>query len=223
MKVIGINGSPRRKASRTLQLVQAVLDGAEKEGAETELIDICTLDINFCTGCGTCYASGDCIHDDDAPGLFAKLQQADGIVLGSPVYIDTVTAQLKRWIDRLADAIHCQMLAGKYGCSVSTAGGAMEKETVDYMNRVLNALGVITIGGVGIALSQGPDALPNAKTRAYKLGRKLAYAIMTRKKFPKLEAHIQERKEFFCRLVTLNKDAWQHQYDYWVRKGEIQP
>jgi hypothetical protein len=49
--------------------------------------------------------------------FWKKMKKAEGIVLGSPVYIDSVTAQLKRWIDRSANAMHCMMLLGKYGCT----------------------------------------------------------------------------------------------------------
>ncbi|HEX7514726.1 MAG TPA: flavodoxin family protein, partial [archaeon] len=105
MKILGINSSPRGKNSRTLKLVNAVLDGAKERGAETELVDIGALDIQYCIGCQVCYAEGECIQEDDLSELWAKMMRADGIVLGSPVYINGVTAQLKTVIDRLADAI----------------------------------------------------------------------------------------------------------------------
>ena len=95
MKVLGISASPKGKESQTLRLVVGVLDGAEVEGAETELIDVCDYDLEFCTACGTCYAKGECIHTDDYGEIFGKILDADGIVLGSPNYIDSVTAQLK--------------------------------------------------------------------------------------------------------------------------------
>jgi multimeric flavodoxin WrbA len=121
MKIIGINGSPRKKASITLKLILA-----ELIGAKTEDIDLCKLDINFCTGCLSCFATGDCVYDDDVSSLLEKMKKADGIVPGSPVYIDSVTAQLKRWIDRSANTMHCMMLLGKYGCAVSISGGFKE-------------------------------------------------------------------------------------------------
>ena len=100
MKILGINGSPRGKNSRTLKLVSAVLDGAKERGAETELVDIGALDIRYCLGCQVCYAEGECVQEDDLSDLWEKMMRADGIVLGSPVYINNVTAQLKTVIDR---------------------------------------------------------------------------------------------------------------------------
>ena len=130
MKVIGLNASPRGKDSNTLRLVNAVLAGAKEEGAETELVDIYTLRIEYCTACGTCYAKGECTLPDDFPDLFDRMMNAEGIVLGAPNYVDCVPAPMKALFDRMADAIHCQMLTGKFGCSVCTAGGSGEAEVV---------------------------------------------------------------------------------------------
>lgn len=56
------------------------------------------------------------------PIFYEKMMSADGIVQGSPVCIFSVTAQLKTIIDRLADAIHCQVFTGKYGCTSRNEG-----------------------------------------------------------------------------------------------------
>ena len=88
MKILGISGSPRRKNSRTMKLVQAVLEGAQTQGAEIELVDVCALDINYCLGCQVCFATGECVQTDDLAELADKMLSADGIVLGSPVYIN---------------------------------------------------------------------------------------------------------------------------------------
>lgn len=225
MKIIGINGSPRKKASNTLKLIQAVLDGAKEEGANTEVIDICKLNINFCTGCLSCFATGDCVYDDDVASLLENIKMADGIVLGSPVYIDSVTAQLKRWIDRSANAYHCMTLLGlgKYGCAVSTSGGFKEQEVVDYLNHVITDLGIVSIGGVGIAMPKGPDEFADAMRKAYDLGQDLVLAIKKEKRFPEGEARVQKRMELFKNLVSANKDSWQFQYEFWKDRGEIKP
>ena len=95
VKIIGINGSPKGEKSQTRRLVLAVLEGARAAGADVMFVDICALKIRYCTACATCYAKGECVHDDDMPALYEKLLDADGIVLGSPVYINSVTAQLE--------------------------------------------------------------------------------------------------------------------------------
>ena len=222
MKILGISSSPRRKNSRTLKLVQAVLDGARTQGAETELVDICALDINYCIGCQVCFATGECVQTDDLAGLVDKMLSADGIVLGSPVYINSVTAQLKTVIDRMADSIHCQLLSGRYGCAVTTAGGSGDAEVLDYMNYFLNELGVVTVGEVGAVLGRNPAALDPAIDEASKLGTTLVDSIQTKRTYPEQEKEIAERRAFFVRLINANREDWTHQYEYWIEKGWMQ-
>jgi len=219
MKILGINSSPRGNNSRTRKLVDAVLDGARQRGAETELVDVGALDIQYCLGCQVCYAEGECVQEDDLSDLWEKMMRADGIVLGSPVYINGVTAQLKTVIDRLADAIHCQMLVGKYGCAVTTAGGSGISEVLRYMNYFLNELGAVTVGEVGVAVGSNPEALDAAIVEALNLGQTLADAIQSKRHYADQESAIAERAAFFRQLVKANKEAWSHQYDYWMEKG----
>jgi multimeric flavodoxin WrbA len=219
MKILGINSSPRRKNSRTMKLVQAVLDGAETQGAEIELVDICALDVNYCIGCQVCFAKGECVQADDLAELVDKMLSADGIVLGSPVYMHGVTAQLKTVIDRMADAIHCQLFSGKYGCAVTTSGGSGDADVLDYMNHFLNELGVVTVGEVGVALDRNPAALDAAINEASTLGTTLVESIKTTRAYPAQEKEIAQRRAFFSQLIEANKEDWAHQYEYWMEKG----
>jgi len=221
MKIVGINGSPKREKSQTRLLVMGVLEGARHAGADVTFVDICSLDIKYCMACGNCYAKGECIHDDDFPMLFLKLMEADGIVLGSPNYINSVTAQLKTMFDRMADAIHCQLFTGKYGCAVSTAGGSMADEVADYMNETLLHLGATTVGKVGVNFSGNPEAIVPAEKQAKQLGRTLVEAIRTKFKDPAQQKILDERKEYFKCMIAFNKDLWKHEYDYWNGIGEL--
>src|SRR5208337_4627709 len=190
MKVIGINASPRGKDSNTLKLTNAVLDGAKEEGADTEFIDLYTLRIEYCTACGTCYATGECTLLDDFSDLFDRIMNADGIVLGAPNYIDCVPAPMKALFDRMADAIHCQMLTGKFGCSVCTAGGAGETA-----------------------------ALGKAEGDAHTLGKTLAQAIRGDITYPDQDALHKQKREYFCQLVKYNKDRFAHEYEWYEQMG----
>jgi multimeric flavodoxin WrbA len=221
MKILGINSSPRGKHSRTLKLVDAVLDGAKERGAETELVDIAALDIRYCLGCQVCYAEGECVQEDDLAELVDNMLSADGIVLGSPVYMHSVTAQLKTVIDRMSDAIYCQLLSGKYGCSVTTSGGSGDAAVLDYMNHFLNELGVLTVGQVGVALDRNSAALDAAINEAFKLGTTLAESIQTKRAYPAQEKEIAERRAFFAQLIDANKADRVHQYEYWMEKGRM--
>jgi multimeric flavodoxin WrbA len=221
VKILGLNASPRGKDSRTLQLVRWVLEGAEAEGAATDLVDIYDLDIGYCTACGTCYARGECTLDDDFPELFERMMDADGLVLGSPNYIDQVTAAMKAVFDRSADAIHCQMFSGKYGCAVCTAGGSGQEEVVKYMNHVLSTLGATAVGGIGIAVGRDPSALQRTEPEARALGKKLAESIRGEHSYPEQDDLHLRRREYFCQLVKANRELWKHEYEWHVQMGWI--
>jgi len=221
IKIIGINSSPRGKDSQTLQLVENVLKGAELAGATIELVDVCKLDIKYCIACGVCYQNGKCIYDDDFEALFTKLLESDGIVLGSPVYIYQVTAQLKTLMDRMSDAIHCQKLAGKYGCSVSTAGGSGLDEVNGFMNNFLGTCGALTIGSVGAIAGHDPKAMVSASKDAFDMGIDLVSAIKEGRSYPEQEEALAQRSAFFGGLVMINKDIWVQEYNYLKEKGVL--
>jgi len=221
MKILAINGSPRGSRSQTLRLVQAVLDGARSAGADVEVVDVCKLQIEYCNGCTVCYERGECIKEDDFAALYEKMLESDGIVFGSPNYINSVTAQIKTLLDRMADAIHCQMFIGKYGCAVATAGGSGADEVVAYLNGVLQTLGANTVGGVGVVLGGDPEAIVPAEGRAYELGRRLVQAIAKKETYPEQEKLHAEMLERMRALVMANKDRWHHEYDYWKAAGRI--
>lgn len=221
LKVIGLIASPRGRESRTLRLLEGALAGAREEGAETERIDVYSLRIEYCTACGACYATGECTLCDDFPELFEKMMNADGIVLGAPNYIDSIPAPLKAVFDRMADAVHCRMFSGKFGCSVCTAGGANHSGIVDYMNHALNSFGAITVGGVGVSVGRGPDPLLEAEADALALGRTLVRSIRGELKYPDQEKMQHERRDYFRHLILYNKDTWTHEYDWYVRMGWI--
>ncbi len=219
MKVIGVNASPRGKDSNTLRLVNAVLAGAKDNGAETEYVDLYTLHIGYCTACGTCYAKGECTLLDDFSDLFDRLMNADGIVLGAPNYVDSVPAPMKALFDRMADAIHCQMLTGKFGCSVCTAGGAGETEVAGYMNKVLATLGANVVGGIGVAIGRDPAALGKAETDARGLGKTLVRSIRGKITYPEQDEIHRQKREYFCALVKYNKDKFAHEYEWYEQMG----
>lgn len=215
MKIIGINASPRGEKSNTGRLVKGVLDGAGRKGADCEYIDLCSLDIEYCTGCTTCYSTGECVLVDDAADVIASMIEADGIVLGSPNYIDSVTGQMKTYLDRLADLIHCQLLTGKYACAVCTAGGSGADEVVTYLNSVLFKMGATVVGGVGEVIGGNPEALEGAVAESVRLGGILADAVTSRMADPVQDKAHNELEKHFRALCEKNKDYWKHEYEYW--------
>ena len=138
------------------------------------------------------------------------MMNADGIVLGAPNYIDAVPAPMKAVFDRMADAIHCQMLTGKFGCSVCTAGGSGEHEVVGYMNKVLMTLGANVVGGIGVAIGRDPSALGKAEKDAREMGKRLARSIRGEITYPEQDEGHQQRREY---LLPAGE----------VQQGEVRP
>ncbi len=221
MKILAIHGSPRTIRSTTRQLVQHVLEGAGDAGAETEIVDLCDLRITPCTACEGCSFNGICVFEDDMPVLVERMKEADGIVFASPVYIDNVSGQMKVFFDRLADAIHYQVLAGKYGCSVASTHTSGGDEVVTYMNHVLNYLAVVSVGGISVATGGDAGAVDSRHEDAREFGRKLAGAIANGYSDPVQDAEIAENREFFKDLVIENRNFRPDDYERWARLGWI--
>jgi multimeric flavodoxin WrbA len=99
LKVCGIIGSPCKKGNVDL-LVSQVLEGAASQGAETIKIYLNSLKIRPCQSCGVDPGPKHCLFKDDMKKVYDALETSDVIVLGSPVYFDTVSAQVKLMIDR---------------------------------------------------------------------------------------------------------------------------
>ena len=99
LKILGILCSPRKEGNTEI-LLQEALTGAKESGPETELLRISKMKINPCDGCMTCHQSGECRIQDDMQKNYKKILEADGIILGSPVYFWSVSAQAKTLIDR---------------------------------------------------------------------------------------------------------------------------
>jgi multimeric flavodoxin WrbA len=222
MKIIGINGSPRKSQSRTAQLVKEVLNSAAASGAEIEYIDIIDLKLNFCIACDKCHKSGKCVHNDDFQELMDKIAAADALVVGSPVYIFSVTAQLKVWLDRLGGTtIHCQQLLGKYGAVVATSGSSGENETAQYLETSLIFTGMQCVGKV--AGSIDTDGLLAADSQLMKeageLGLSLVKAVETKQEFPEQINMHKQFLEYFKYALLKHQDKWAWEYKYWQDKG----
>ncbi len=99
MKAIGIVGSPRKNGNTEI-LTKHTLKAIEEEGLDTELIRLAGLDIRPCDACMACRKEKPCPIDDDLLPIYTKMKEADAVILASPVYYGSATAQLKALMDR---------------------------------------------------------------------------------------------------------------------------
>nr|MDO8083457.1 flavodoxin family protein [Candidatus Sigynarchaeum springense] len=123
MKVIMINGSARGAKGNTQILLEAVGKALKKKNIDVEIITLADKRLNPCKGCGGCGGKKKCVQDDDINAIFQKLCDADGIILGSPVYFGNVASRMQMFIERTGYVArnNDNPFKGKIGAPVAVA------------------------------------------------------------------------------------------------------
>lgn len=146
MKVLIINGSPRMNGNTTIA-VNEMVKVFEKEGVETEVVQIGTMVVRGCIACGTCFKKGQCVFDDVVNELAPKFEAADGLVVASPVYYASANATISACLDRLFYSTHFDKTMKVGACVVCARRGGLSS-TFDELNKYF------TISGMPVASSQ---------------------------------------------------------------------
>lgn len=146
MKVLLINGSPKSNGNTATGLKEMV-KVFEAQGIETEIIHVGNKDIRGCIACGKCGTLGKCIFDDIVNEVAPKFEEADGIVLGTPVYYAGPNGTLVSFVDRLFYSTQFSK-AMKVGAVVTCARRGGNTATFDVMNKYFS------ISNMPIATSQ---------------------------------------------------------------------
>lgn len=133
-KILLINGSPR-SGGCTYTALREVADTLEKNGIETELTEIGAKPVAGCIACGKCRETGRCVFNDDAVNRISeKLDEYDGIVVGSPVYYAGPSGQICAFLDRLFYSSGGRM-AGKIGAAVVSCRRGGASSAFDRLNK----------------------------------------------------------------------------------------
>jgi len=146
MKVLMINGSPRKDGNTTIALDE-MKKVFEAEGIEVDEARVGTNDIRGCIACGSCFNTGKCAFDDLVNEVAPRFEQADGLVVGTPVYYGSANATLVALMDRLFYSTHFDKTM-KVGAAVAVARRGGTEATFDEMNKYF------TISGMPVASSQ---------------------------------------------------------------------
>ena len=138
MKVLAINGSPRKEGN-TAQMLNTVLEVCAKSGLEVELYQAGGRAVHGCRACGSCGTNlGQCAIDDWINEIYPKMKAADAIVIGSPTYFSDLTPETKAIIDRCGfmSRRDGNAFSRKIGAAVSAvrrAGGIHTLDSIQHM------------------------------------------------------------------------------------------
>lgn len=193
MNVVGIYGSPRKGGNSDL-ILDSALEGAQRQGADVKRIYVRDLHMSGCVECGGCEKTGKCVLQDDMQDVYPLLDDADIIILSSPIFFYGLSSQVKALIDRAQaiwsrkrlqeDGIGRQETRGRgYLIAVGATGGEKLFQGAQMVARYFfDALSMSYEGGLffqGLEDKGAARQHPNALRKAYDLGINVASAEKT--------------------------------------------
>ena len=183
MKVVGFNGSPR-KDGNTFILINHVFRELEKEEIETELVQLSEKPIHGCIACYKCFENKDrrcAVKSDAANEYIEKMLDAQGIILGSPVYFIDITSEMKALIDRtgFVALANGRMFKNKVGGTVAAVRRSGGVHTIDSMNHfLLSQEIVIASRAIGVGKDKGDvEKDEEGLLLAKSLGQRMAWLL----------------------------------------------
>jgi len=185
MKVLGINGSPRIGGNTDILLDKA-MEGARSKGAETEKIILNKLKFVGCQECENIKDDGSCIVNDDMQGVYKKIKDADVLMLASPIFFGSLSAQTKMMIDRYQCIWRLRYILKKdtgfkkkKGIFISVEGSRRMDFFENAKSIVLNLFAVIDADYTGELFCPGIDGKgdilnhPDCLKKAHELGARI--------------------------------------------------
>ena len=155
MKVLGIVCSPRKDGNTEI-LVEEALKTTREAGAETDIFLVTGKKIEGCDACGSCHQTGKCKIKDDMQPLYEKMEAADAIIFGSPVYFHNYTAQAKAIIDRTFCYLRDRPLKGKVAAPILAVRKVGAGQTRVQLYGWFLSQGMIPVrGGIGYGREKG--------------------------------------------------------------------
>ncbi len=231
MKIVAIMGSYRRNGNtaRVVGLIEAQLHklaARHSQPLEIERVYLGQQDIGLCRGCRTCFDRGEtkCPLKDDLLAIKAKMDEADGILVASPVYMNGLNGITKNWIDRMAFLSHRPEYAGKSAAIVATVGIGPTKYALKILNMALSCWGFHVVGQAGFktgALMPGEEIEARYRGETDRIAESFFQAIHNRRL----------AKPSFLSLMTfkIQQLYWQRatddsiDYAYWKSRGWTEP
>lgn len=164
MKVLMLNGSPRANGNVSIALNEMAEVFAEN-GIETEIVQVGSQDIRGCMACNYCRKNGKCVFNDAVNEIASKFEEADGLVVGSPVYYASANGTMIALLDRLFYSTHFDKRM-KVGAAVAAARRGGLSATFDELNKYFTICGMPVASGQywnGVHGSADGEAMQDAE------------------------------------------------------------
>ena len=216
VKILFISASPNINGN-TATLMHWVEEGVKDSGGLTEWIDLKGKAIHYCSGCNTCLKTGECVHDDYIQILKQKIDESDGLVVGSPVYEGHPCAQMKTVMDRFAlFCLYMGIFDEKWAVGVSTSGIAPTAKTAKDCTDIFGKRsGIITSKTVKMTTGYfdlDKQSCSKLYSKARKTGKKLVSDIVSNPMFSpgvlKSKWIAFLRKNFLKKLILKNPEIF---------------
>ncbi len=219
-KVVAINGSPHEGIGNTALMIGLLGSSLAEAGLELEQVFLSSRDIKYCTGCGMCLDKGVCWLRDDYKEVARKIFEADAVILGSPVYVFNVTAQMKTFLDRSLGHGHRPQENWKPGLAVTVSAGMGETWAAQYLSNTLRIFGAFPVGQL-TAIAVGPGEFLGkeaVEARAAELAGSLATAVREKRRYPATDQDLLFWR-FMGWLVNENQSLMAADHRHWEKKG----
>jgi len=189
VKIAIINGSPRKDGA-TAKVLNEFASQLKYENIDINMFHLSDLKMDFCKGCCGCYKTGQCFLDDDANILLNAIEEADGLIIGTPCYVSGVSAQLKVFIERAHFPI-MQSLKDKHTFGIVTYENAGAGSAYKALNNLFAFSGAKSIGKLIIKTPLNSDPVKNSK-----------FKNLIKSKAARLHSSIQNNKSSLnCRVT----------------------
>jgi len=233
MKILSIVSSMRKNGNtqRLISLFEEELISIAKlqhEALEIERIFLGTVELKMCIGCRVCFDKGEelCPLKDELLTIRKKLNEADGVILASPVYVEDVNGIMKNWIDRMAFNCHRPAFFDKTAMVISTSGIGSTNHALKTMRTALMTWGAYVDGmhkfSTG-ALMEKEEILNRYHNRIKRIAKKFFVNIKKEKvSKPKLYSLIafKVQQKYFQKRTNERNTV---DYIYWNEKGWLKP
>ena len=231
MRILAIVGSHRKKGNtaQVVGMIEAQLQSlAARSGRafEMETIYLGREDIRMCQGCRTCFDKGEasCPLQDSLQAIKARMADADGLIVASPVYVNDASGVTKNWMDRLAYICHRPEFAGKCAYLLATVGQGPASHALRTLKMALGMWGCCIVGQAGFKTGALMDA-SEMQSRYRHATKRIAQAL-----FDAVDEQ-QFSKPSFLSLMTfkIQQRYWQRttedsiDSEYWRNRGWTEP